>query len=145
MLLHNGASSFPKSCATAKHALLTPLRDLLPDQFSQGALNGALHVLGQADNKMRAHQFARTLRELIAHVLSVIAPTSEVIRCSWFKQDKRAEVPTRRQRALCTCRGGLTDAFLRTTLKLKPGDLHREFSESFRSSIRGPMSGPIPY
>jgi hypothetical protein len=39
-------------------ALLTRLRERLPDQFSQDALNGALHVLGQPDNKMRAHQFA---------------------------------------------------------------------------------------
>ena len=113
-------------------SLLRRLRERLPDQFSQDALNGALHVLGQADNKMRAHQFAGTLRELIAHVLSVMAPTPEVMRCSWFKQDKNIEGPTRRQRALYTCRGGLTDAFLRSTLKLRPGDLHREFSESFQ-------------
>jgi hypothetical protein len=113
-------------------ALLQSLRERLPDQFSQDALNGAVHVLEQADNKMRAHQFAGTLRELIGHVLSVMAPTSEVIRCSWFKQDKGVEGPTRRQRALYTCRGGLTDVFLRNTLKLKPNDLHREFSESFQ-------------
>jgi hypothetical protein len=75
-------------------ALLTHLCERLPDQFSQDALNGALHVLGQADNKMRAHQFAGTLRELIAHVLGVMAPTPEVMRCSWFKQDESVEGPT---------------------------------------------------
>jgi hypothetical protein len=113
-------------------ALLQSLRQRLPDQFSNDALNGALHVLGQADNKMRAHQFAGTLRELIGHVLGVMAPTAEVMRCSWFKQEKDVQGPTRRQRALYTCRGGLTDAFLKDTLKLKPGDLHRQFSESFQ-------------
>jgi hypothetical protein len=81
-------------------ALLTRLRERLPDQFSQDALNDALHVLGQADNKMRAHQFAGTLREFIAHILAVLAPTGEVTRCAWFKQDKNVEGPTRRQRAL---------------------------------------------
>jgi Predicted pPIWI-associating nuclease len=113
-------------------ALLQSLRHRLPDQFSHDALNGALHVLGQADNKMRAHQFASTLRELIGHVLGVLAPTAEVMHCSWFKQDKGVPGPTRRQRALYTCRGGLTDAFLKDILKLKPGDLHRQFSDAFQ-------------
>jgi hypothetical protein len=39
---------------------------------------------------------------------------------------------TRRQRALYRCCGGLSDAFLKRTLKLKPSDLHRQFSESFQ-------------
>ncbi len=114
------------------NALLQSLRQRLPDQFSHDALDGALHVLSQADNKMRAHQFAGTLRELIGHVLGVMAPTAEVVRCSWFKQEKGVEGPTRRQRALYTCRGGLSDAFLKCRLKLKPSDLHRQFSESFQ-------------
>jgi hypothetical protein len=42
------------------------------------------------------------------------------------KQDKKVEGPTRRQRALYTCRGGLTDAFLKETLKLNPCHLHAE-------------------
>lgn len=112
--------------------LLQSLRQRLPDQFSHDALNGAVHVLGQVDNKMRAQQFAVTLRELIGHVLGVMAPTAEVIRCSWFLQDKDLEGPTRRQRALYTCRGGLTDAFLKETLKLRPSNLHRQFSKSFQ-------------
>jgi Predicted pPIWI-associating nuclease len=112
-------------------ALLQRLRQRLPDQFSQDALNGALQVLRQTDNKMRAHQFAGTLRELTGHVLGVMAPTAEVSRRSWFKQEEGVEGPTRRQRALCTCRGGLTDAFLRDTLKLNPSDLHSQFSKSF--------------
>jgi Predicted pPIWI-associating nuclease len=112
-------------------ALLQSLRRRLPDQFSHEALDGALHVLAHADNKMRA-QFAATQRELIGHVLGVMAPTADVMRSSWFRQEKNVEGPTRRQRALYTCRGGLTDAFLKDTLKLNPSDLHREFSESFQ-------------
>jgi hypothetical protein len=113
-------------------ALLQSIHERLPDRFSHTMLDGALHVLGQADNPMRAHQFAGTLRELIAHVLEVKAPAAEVVRCPWFKQDKEIEGPTRRQRALYTCRGGLTDAFLKNTLKLDPGKLHAEFSAEFQ-------------
>lgn len=118
--------------AMPKNDLLQSLRLRLPDQFSHDALNGALDVLRQADNKMRAHQFAGTLRELIGHVLGVMAPMAEVMRCSWFKQEKGVPGPTRRQHAIYTCRGGLTDAFLKDTLKLKPDDLHHQFSESFQ-------------
>jgi Predicted pPIWI-associating nuclease len=59
-------------------ALLQSLGHRLPDQFSHDLLNGALHVLGQADNKMRAHQFAATLRELIGQVLKIMAPTAKM-------------------------------------------------------------------
>ncbi len=95
-------------------------------------LDGALKVLEQADNPMRAQQFASTQRELIAHVLEVLAPTADVIRCSWFKQEKDVEGPTRRQRAIYTCRGGLSDNFLSGRLKVAPSELHSGFSAAFQ-------------
>jgi hypothetical protein len=66
------------------------------------------------------------------HVLEAMAPTADVMRCPWFKQDKERGGPTRRQRALFTCRGGLTDGFLKDRLKIKPEDLHRGFSDAFQ-------------
>jgi hypothetical protein len=60
--------------------LIEALRARLPDQFSRDALEGSLAVLNQADNKMRAHQFASTQRELFAHVLDTLAPDEAVIR-----------------------------------------------------------------
>jgi len=120
------------STTMADDTLLQSLRSRLPDEFSRDALNSALQVLDQPENKMRAHQFAGTLRELIAHILSVMAPTEAVTRCAWYKQEKDVEGPTRRQRALYTCRGGLSDAFLKDKLKLNPKNLHREFSNSFQ-------------
>jgi hypothetical protein len=113
-------------------ALLESLRRRLPDDFSRKMLDGALKALGKADDPVGAHQFAATMRELMDHVLEVMAPTADVMRCPWFKQDKEREGPTRRQRALYTCRGGLTDDFLKNRLKLKPEDLHRGFSEAFQ-------------
>jgi hypothetical protein len=113
--------------------LLDSLRKCLPDEFSHKMLEGALKALAQADNDVRAHQFAATMRELTDHVLEVMAPTEDVMRCPWFKQEKERDGPTRRQRAIYTCRGGLTDEFLKTRLKIKPGDVHRGFS--IRSKI----------
>lgn len=113
-------------------ALLESLRRRLPDDFSHKMLDGALKALGKADDPVGAHQFAATMRELMDHVLEAMAPTADVMRCPWFKQDKDREGPTRRQRALYTCGGGLTDDFLKKRLKIKPEDLHRGFSEPFQ-------------
>ena len=115
---------------------LQRLRQRLPDKFSDDMLDSALQVLGQSGNKMRAHQFAATLREMFSHILEHMSPDADVMRCPWFKQDKDLPGPTRRQRALYTCRGGLTDDFLKKTLNLNPKDLHSEFSNSFSGAQR---------
>lgn len=91
--------------------LVERVRKRLPDDFSVRQLDGALKVLTHEDNPARANQSASSFRELTAHVLEAMAPTADVMRCDWFKQDKNVEGPTRRQRALYTCRGGLTDEF----------------------------------
>lgn len=112
--------------------LIARLRSRLPDKFSHDLLDTALHVLPQTENKLRAHQFASSLRELIGHVLEIMAPDKDVMRCPWYKQDKDVKGPTRRQRALYTCRGGLPDSFLKDRLKLDPADLHAEFGNAFQ-------------
>ena len=111
--------------------LVDRLRKRLPDDFSVRLLDGALAVLTQENNPARAHQCASSFRELIAHVLETMAPAENVMRCAWFKQDKKIEGPTRRQRALYTCRGGLTDEFLKDKLGIKPTELHSELGPAF--------------
>ncbi|WP_425291829.1 hypothetical protein [Bradyrhizobium ottawaense] len=86
----------------------------------------------QEDNPARANQSASSFRELTAHVLEAMAPTADVMRCDWFKQDKNVEGPTRRQRALYTCRGGLTDEFLKDKLGIKASELHRGLGDAFQ-------------
>lgn len=113
-------------------SLIDRLRNRLPDVHSFAMLDGALKVLGQVDNPMRAHQFASTQRELIAHVLALLAPATDVVRCSWYKKIENVEGPTRRQRAIYTCRGGLSDEFLAGRLKIDPDELHSGFSDSFQ-------------
>lgn len=113
-------------------SLLNSLRRHLPDDFSNKMFDGALKALGQADNPVRAHQFAATHRELMDHVLELMAPTADVMRCPWFKQQKERDGPTRRQHAIYTCRGGLTNDFLRNRLKIEPEDLHPALSKAFQ-------------
>jgi hypothetical protein len=113
-------------------ALVVELKGRLPDEFSRTMLEGALHVLRQHQNPMRAQQFAATLRELITHVLQSLAPDADVARCSWYKQDQNTDGPVRRQRALYTCRGGLSDDFMKHKLGVDPKALHSEFSQVFQ-------------
>ena len=112
--------------------LVERVRKRLPDDFSVRQLDGALQVLTQEDNPARANQSASSFRELTAHVLELMAPTADVMRCPWFRQDKNVEGPTRRQRALYTCRGGLSDEFLKTRLGIKPSELHAGLGDAFQ-------------
>lgn len=113
--------------------LVEALRARLPDEFSQRRLDGALSTLTTAAEDMRAQQFAITMRELMDHVLEVIGPDADVMRCPWFRQERTQRGPTRRQRALYACRGGLPDAFLNDTLELEPGALNDELSPAFEA------------
>ena len=94
------------------------VRGRLPDQFAHDLLAGAVHALAQQENRMRGHQFAGTFRELISYLLEKMAPKGDVTRCTRYKQEKGVNGPTRKQRALYACRGGLTDEFLRGELAL---------------------------
>lgn len=114
-------------------ALVEQLRARLPDEFSQRRLDGALSTLTTAAQDMRAQQFAVTIRELIDHVLEVIGPNVDVVRCSWFRQQRQQPGATRRQRALYACRGGLPDVFLTDTLKIDPDTLNEELAPTFET------------
>lgn len=112
--------------------LIDKIKSRLPDDFSRRQLEGALAVLTQENNPARANQSASSFRELTAHVLELMAPDADVMRCQWFKQDANVQGPTRRQRALYTCRGGLTDAFLKSKLGIKPETLHSGLGPAFQ-------------
>ena len=120
------------SGALPSRELVDGVRSRLPDDFSRRQLDGALAVLTQENNPARANQSASSFRELIAHVLETMAPDADVMRCTWFKQDKNIEGPTRRQRALYACRGGLTDEFLKDRVGIKPETLHAGLGPAFQ-------------
>lgn len=113
-------------------ALVKRLEALLPDQFAQDLLTGALNALNQQNIATRAQHFSVSMRDLSDHMLKQLAPDDEAIKkCAWYKQYPKLDGPTRRQRALYASRGGLTDSFLSKELKLDPGEFHDQIGPAF--------------
>lgn len=98
--------------------------DRLPDQFSKDLLAGSLMVANDRNNPVRLHLAAAGLRELFGHILHADAPDDEVRACAWFKQEPNTQTVTRRQKAIYSTQGGLSDAFVEQ-LGLDVVHLHR--------------------
>ncbi len=113
--------------------ILEDLSGCLPNRFAKDLLVGAVKALEQKDNPARALQFAATQRRLIDYVLGSMARDRDVMKCAWFKQEKELPGPTRRQRALYTCRGGMSDAFIKDRLGIDPDTLRSELSKVFKT------------
>lgn len=111
-------------------AFVQSVRGRLPDDAHVKMFDDALVALA-GDNRQRVQHFAVTTRELFGHVLSSRVSDDDVRRCVWYKQEPGTRGPTRRQRALYLSRGGLSDDFLRDTLKLDPDEFHQELKEAF--------------
>jgi hypothetical protein len=104
-------------------------------------LRGALDALTQQNVATRAQHFSVSMRDLSDHMLKQLAPDDEAIQaCAWYDQHADLDGPTRRQRALYASRGGLTDAFLKTGLKLNPKEFHAEIVPHSPSSTNAPIS-----
>lgn len=100
------------------------IENRLPDQFSRDLLSGSLMVANDRNNPVRLHLAAAGLRELFGHILHADAPDAEVRACSWFRQEPNTTTVTRRQKAIYSTQGGLSDAFVEG-LGLDVGHLHR--------------------
>lgn len=100
------------------------VEDRLPDQFSRDLLAGSLMVANDQNNPVRLHLAAAGLRELFGHILHADAPDDEVRTCAWFRQEPNTNTVTRRQKAIYSTQGGLSDAFVEQ-LGLDVNDLHR--------------------
>ncbi|MFQ6552635.1 hypothetical protein AAD018_009875 [Aestuariibius insulae] len=103
----------------------------LPDQFSHDLLAGSLLVAKEPINPVRLHLAAAGLRELFGHILHADAPDDEVRACSWFVQDQNTETVTRRQKAIYSTQGGLSDGFVEG-LGLDVKDLHKTAIKSIQ-------------
>lgn len=101
------------------------LEQALPDGFSRDLLDGALRVLADQGNPMRAHLFAAALRELFTYLLHNAAPDDEVRACAWFQQAPDTPGVTRRQRAIYASQGGLSDEYV-ANLGVDVAELHRQ-------------------
>lgn len=108
------------------------IEDSLPDQFSRDLLAGSLMVAKDQKNPVRLHLAAAGLRELFGHILHTDAPDEEVRACTWFEQEPNTKTVTRRQKAIYSTQGGLSDAFVEK-LGLDVDDLHRRAIKSIEA------------
>lgn len=108
------------------------LEEKLPNQFSRDLLTGCLRVANDDGNPVRLHLAAAGLRELFGHILNLDAPDEDVRACSWFIQDPNTETVTRRQKAVYSTQGGLSDAYV-AELGLDVKDLHRAAIKSIEA------------
>jgi hypothetical protein len=112
-------------------AKVTELRRHLAQGLQRQLLHGALLVLSDRDNPVRAHLFAAALRELFGLTLETLAPDEEIKSCEWYEQAENTSGPTRRQRAIYAMRGGLPDDYLREELDIDPSALHADIGKAF--------------
>ncbi|WP_172628009.1 hypothetical protein [Bradyrhizobium ivorense] len=97
------------------------LREIPNDAFAATVLAGAFQV-GESRNPIRGNLGAAVIREVAGHVLHALSPDSRVSKCCWYKQEPKANGPTRQQRAIYIVQGGLPIDFVTNTLKLDPFD-----------------------
>lgn len=107
------------------------LRKMLTHGLQRSLLHGALMVVNDRRNPVRAHLFAAGLRELFTLTLDILAPDDDVKKCSWFVEEPGTNRPTRRQRAIYATRGGLADDYLRDELEIDPATLQTDINKAF--------------
>jgi hypothetical protein len=97
-------------------------------QLERELYEAATLNLEDRSNKLRFHNFAFAMRELVGHTLKRLAPDAEVRKCIWWQQKPEGVVPqvTRVERCVYATQGGLSNHYVRTKLRL---DFAQEFSE----------------
>lgn len=97
-------------------------------QFERDLYEAAMFNLKDQSNKLRFHNFAFAMRELVGHTLKRLAPDDEVKKCIWWQAKAEGVVPqvTRVERCVYATQGGLSNHYVRTKLRL---DFSHEFDE----------------
>jgi len=103
----------------------------LPSEFESDLFQAALGNLDEVSNPLRFNNFAYSMRELVRHVLSRLAPDAAVLRCDWYREETgRANGISRRQRVYFAVQGGLSDKYVRDELGLDIARIHRKLRDS---------------
>jgi hypothetical protein len=127
--------TMPHSADTSSNeqieARLRALKDLAVDAFSKDVLESAALVLADRTNPLRLNLFSTSMRMLLEHVMSALAPDDEVEACDWYKPEAGQTKPVRRQRIQYWLQGGLTDAYLTDELQLDPAPLRTRLMSAF--------------
>jgi len=104
-------------------------------QFERELYQAAILNLEDRSNKLRFHNFAFAMRELVGHTLNRLSPDAEVKKCIWWKPKAKGFVPqvTRVERCVYATQGGLSNHYVQTKLHL---DFAQEFIELRDAVVR---------
>lgn len=104
-------------------------------QFERELYEAAILNLEDRSNKLRFHNFAFAMRELVGHTLNRLSPDAEVRKCIWWKPKAKGVVPqvTRVERCVYATQGGLSNHYVQTKLQL---DFAQEFIELRDAVVR---------
>ncbi|WP_161485842.1 hypothetical protein [Polynucleobacter asymbioticus] len=92
---------------------------LLRNDFQKKLLSATLKNLEDLSNPLCFNNFCSGYRELIRHVLSEMAPDSEIKACAWYAPDKTSRTGITRAHAITyVLQGGLSSDYVIRTLKL---------------------------
>lgn len=98
----------------------------LSEGFERELYQAAMSNLDDECNKLRFNNFAYAMRELVRHVLCRLAPDSSVVQCDWYKNETmKLGGVTRRQRAIFSVQGGLSNDYIKNTLGMEVDDIHK--------------------
>jgi hypothetical protein len=98
---------------------LEALKPKTVDEFSGWVIEGAERALADEANPLRLNFFSTAMRILFEHMMDVLAPIDQVIKCGWFERKTgESTKPTRAERIMFAIQGGLSETFVRQELKL---------------------------
>lgn len=117
-----------------KESLITNLEARLQTDFEKKLFEAAINNLLDAYNPLRFNNFAYATRELVRHILSRLAPDSEVLACDWYKNEMdRDDGITRGQRISYAIQGGLSDQYVAQTLRIDKAPIQRRIRDILKN------------
>lgn len=102
---------------------LAALKLKVHDDYSRLVIEGAGIALVHKENPLRLNFFSTAMRMLFEHMMDSLAPCEKVVRCSWFKAERKDGTPTRAQRVLYAIQGGFSSEFVNEQLGVDPQPL----------------------
>src|SRR6202035_4659739 len=77
-------------------------------------------------NPLRLNFFSTAMRIFFEHMIETLAPVDQVVRSEWFVSEREGNLPTRGQRFVFAIQGGLSDAFVRDTLRIEIAPIRKK-------------------
>lgn len=101
-------------------------------RFERDLYEAAMFNLEDRRNKLRFHNFAFAMRELVGHTLARLAPDEEVKKCIWWKKKPRDVVHqvTRMERCVYAAQGGLSNHYVTKRLGLDFNQEHENLRDA---------------